>query len=98
MLMVQKWGIGDWDNSDYLGDHRLSQISFAWGDNNYSPSGIVFGDSDGWDTDSEGGNYWGNRSAADDYRDSERTEDCEAIKVCAGNNLVRMYKGRMCGR
>ena len=85
---------GHWRDSDYLCDRPLCQASFAGDDNNYPTGEIELGDIDGWNTDFEvGGCYWVNRSAVDDYRDSDRTSGRDAFKVLARANSVRSYEG-----
>ena len=41
---------------------------------------------DGRNTDSEVGNYWVNRNAANDYRYADRTEDCDGPKAFSKTN------------
>ena len=64
---------GDWGNSDYPWDPPLSQVNFAGAEINYPPIEIEFCDIGGWDTDIEVGDYFVNRSAPEDYRDSDRS-------------------------
>ena len=85
---------GDWGNSVYLGGHPLSQVKYAANASNYAPIELEFGDIDCRNNAREVGNYSVNRGGADDYRDSERTEDCDAFKAFATTNLQQRYKGK----
>ena len=74
-------GIGG--NSDYPRDRPLIQVNFEENTNKYLSIDIEFGDIYGRNTDIGVGDYVVNRSAADDYRDSGRTGDCDVFKVYA---------------
>ena len=79
-------------NSDYLGGRPVSLVKFATIDNDYSEIEIEFEDIDEPNTDIEVGAYLVNRSLADDYRDSERTEERDAFIVFAKTNEARMRR------
>ena len=83
-------GIGG--NSDYPRDRPLIQVNFEENTNKYLSIDIEFGDIYGRNTDIGVGDYVVNRSAADDYRDSERTEYRDAFKVFDETDSVRMCK------
>ena len=84
---------GDCGNGDYQGGLPLSQVNFAENDNNYYACAIVLGDIDGWNTDSEVGDYLVNRREAEDYREAGRSGDRDGFKVFAITNSARWYKG-----
>ena len=44
--------------------------------------------------DSAVGNYLGNRTAPGEYRDADRTGECEAFRAFAKTNLYRRYLGK----
>ena len=55
------------------------------------PIGIEFGAIDGRAADIAGGHYLVNRIISDEYRDSERTEDCDAFRTSEKENLDMRY-------
>ena len=57
--------------------------------NNSAAIELEFGDIENWRTDSEIKNYLVSRSVADEYRDSERSGDCDVSEKLAETNLIR---------
>ena len=76
------------------GGQSRSQLNFTPDGNNYSPSGVEFGEAEGWRTDSDLGAYLANRSAANEYRAAGRAGDCDVFKTLAKTNLAGKLNGK----
>ena len=71
----------DWDTSYYHGGRPISHVNFT--DDASSSVGLECGDIENGQPDSDVWNYSVNRSISNDYRDSERSGDCDVFKTFA---------------
>ena len=83
----------DKDNADYQGGHSKHQVNFAAGGGNDSTSDLELDEIDERNTDIEIEARLLNHSVADEYRDAERSGDCDVLQTFANANLSRKWNG-----
>ena len=84
---------GDRDNSDYQWNRSQIKVSFSENGDSDFPIGLEFDDIGGSHTDSDMEAYLVKNRATEEYRDAQRSGDCDVFITVAKTNLARKLNG-----